>query len=181
MVCFQNDWETLKYFIHLQEEQYFFLKDIDCISLSFYECFAAYIKSEKPVECLPKVFKSIGKIDLSEFDTCKNESTDYVYYKMYEIYSEVFMEIDEFICPKSCNQKEYLGHIEFKEDISNYYNNTFIAIFDFFPPYKVIVSEEYLIYDFIGLVGSVGGTLGLFIGFSFYGIIFKFCNKLRNL
>ena len=132
MVCFQNDWETLKYFIHLQEEQYFFLKDIDCISLSFYECFAAYIKSEKPVECLPKVFKSIGKIDLSEFDTCKNESMDYVDFIMYELYDDVFMEIDANICPKSCNVKEYLGHIDYKEDISIYHNNTFVASFDFF-------------------------------------------------
>ena len=32
---------------------------------------------------------------------------------------------------------------------------------------NVIVSEEYLVYDFIGVVASIGGTLGLFIGFSF--------------
>ena len=29
------------------------------------------------------------------------------------------------------------------------------------------VSEEHLIYDFIAVVASIGGTLGLFIGFSF--------------
>ena len=31
--------------------------------------------------------------------------------------------------------------------------------------------EEYLIYDAISMVGSVGGTLGMCIGFSFTGII----------
>ena len=31
--------------------------------------------------------------------------------------------------------------------------------------------EEYLIYDIIGMVGSVGGTLGLFTGFSFAYIV----------
>ena len=32
---------------------------------------------------------------------------------------------------------------------------------------KITVEEEYLIMDFTGLIGAVGRTLGLFIGFSF--------------
>ena len=36
---------------------------------------------------------------------------------------------------------------------------------------KMNVYEEYLIYDVKGMVGSIGGTLGLFIGFSFYNVI----------
>ena len=32
---------------------------------------------------------------------------------------------------------------------------------------KIKVEEEYLIHDFVGMLGSIGGTLGLFIGFSF--------------
>ena len=147
--------------------------------MSFYECFAATIKSQhEDIECLPKVFKSLGKIDLSEFDTCKNETN-----VIYQLYSDVFQKIDTKICPKSCNIKKYLGEIVFEEDIAVYglSNNTFFTTFEFAPPYKVNISEQYLIYDFIGLVGSVGGTLGLFIGFSFYDIISRFCNKLRNL
>ena len=31
--------------------------------------------------------------------------------------------------------------------------------------------HEYLIYDAIGMIGSVGGTLGMFIGFSMTGVI----------
>ena len=36
---------------------------------------------------------------------------------------------------------------------------------------KVIVHTEYLLYDFISTLGNVGGTLGLFIGISFSGVI----------
>ena len=36
---------------------------------------------------------------------------------------------------------------------------------------KINIFEEVLIIDFIGLVGSIGGSLGLFVGFSFFGYV----------
>ena len=36
---------------------------------------------------------------------------------------------------------------------------------------QAIVNTEYLIYDFNSMIGSIGGTLGLFIGFSFSNFI----------
>ena len=33
------------------------------------------------------------------------------------------------------------------------------------------VYEEYFIFDAIGMIGAVGGTLGMFIGFSMIGVI----------
>ena len=36
---------------------------------------------------------------------------------------------------------------------------------------KEIIFEEYKIYDFFGMVGSIGGSLGLLLGFSFFGIL----------
>ena len=32
---------------------------------------------------------------------------------------------------------------------------------------EVTVQEEYKVYDFNGILGTVGGSLGLFVGFSF--------------
>ena len=43
--------------------------------------------------------------------------------------------------------------------------------YKFVRPLKSKVYEEYLITDTIGLIGSVGGTLGLFVGFSFSNIL----------
>ena len=45
---------------------------------------------------------------------------------------------------------------------------------------KMNVYEEYLIYDVKGMVGSIGGTLGLFIGFSFYNVIGYLMGFLRD-
>ena len=47
-----------------------------------------------------------------------------------------------------------------------------------------MVNEEYLIYDTITMISSVGGTLGMCIGFSFTNIIaniFALIQKLRNI
>ena len=47
------------------------------------------------------------------------------------------------------------------------------------------VYEEILIFDEIGLIGSLGGSLGLFIGFSFFGYVTPFIetliDKLANI
>ena len=50
-------------------------------------------------------------------------------------------------------------------------NPRLVEIFYWFKSNDIQVCKEYLIYDENGLIGSVGGTLGLFIGFSFNYII----------
>ena len=41
----------------------------------------------------------------------------------------------------------------------------------FLPPERKKIAEEYLLYDVIGVIGAVGGTMGLCIGFSIFGKI----------
>ena len=43
--------------------------------------------------------------------------------------------------------------------------------YDLIPPEKILVFEEYLVFDAFGMIGSIGGALGLCIGFSFSGVI----------
>ena len=43
------------------------------------------------------------------------------------------------------------------------------------------IFDETLIVDEIALVGSLGGSLGLFVGFSFFGCVTPIHNKLRWL
>ena len=65
--------------------------------------------------------------------------------------------------PKTCTIIQYSGEIEwedFKPEREVYF------AYNFQDPKTVSVHEEYLIYDTIGFMGSLGGTLGMFIGFS---------------
>ena len=50
--------------------------------------------------------------------------------------------------------------------------------YNFAQPATITTHGEYLIYDAIGVIGSVGGTLGMFIGFSCNNAMSYITNKI---
>ena len=44
----------------------------------------------------------------------------------------------------------------------------------------VKIHREFRVYDEIGLIGSIGGSLGLFVGFSFYDLICYAVDAIKN-
>ena len=70
---------------------------------------------------------------------------------------------------RPCQVKEYHGYKTYdKENRDD--NSLTELLYTFAPPMMSTVQEEYLIFDVTGMVGSVGGTLGMCIGFSFSGV-----------
>ena len=74
--------------------------------------------------------------------------------------------------PKSCHMKSP----KIKEALSQrdksaveYFRNDFTLIIEMGSNREY--NREYLIYDTLSLIGTVGGTLGLFVGFSFYDFV----------
>ena len=45
-------------------------------------------------------------------------------------------------------------------------------------PGRVTIYTEYYLYNFISTLGNIGGTLGLFIGFSFSGLVTYILNQI---
>ena len=87
-------------------------------------------------------------------------------------------------CPLACTTFEYTGTImneKFyrQEPVDNAYRLTFYYVFDF--SFSVTVHEEYLVHDFISMIGSVGGTLGMCIGFSFTGFSSSILNQILKI
>ena len=59
----------------------------------------------------------------------------------------------------------------------------FIATFGFnykFQSLKMTIIQEYLVYDWKGMITSVGGSLGLFLGFSFLDFSFHLINAFEK-
>ena len=66
------------------------------------------------------------------------------------------------------------------QEFSHEENNTVTFYLQMGSPKNVSVDEEYLIYDFVAMIGAIGGTLGLCIGFSFFdscGLIISYLEQ----
>ena len=161
----------------IRQEKYFYLhtsdtllqtKD-DCIDESYYKCAASKIIDNDfegwncTKNCLPETFFASNS---NKTFICENEEqeTCSLWY-FYDIWSYDHKKIQ---CPKPCSVVKYSGKLDFWEWSPDNSGNgaNFILYIRFAPPVNATVYEEYLIYDFFGMVGTVGGALGIFIGFS---------------
>ena len=70
---------------------------------------------------------------------------------------------------KPCHRLQYTGVFTGIYEALTSMNRIEYTIYFKDPP-MMTVKEEYLIYDYVGLISSVGGTLGICVGISFYGI-----------
>ena len=43
---------------------------------------------------------------------------------------------------------------------------------------KIELRKEYFMYDMVSVVSSIGGGIGIFLGYSFFGILSSAINKL---
>jgi hypothetical protein len=77
-------------------------------------------------------------------------------------------------CPKSCTEKSLKTELQMMPIKDK---NSF-KLYMYYQTDDIDLYEEYLIYDFPGIVSSVGGSLGLFLGFSFFQCGGYFMTKL---
>ena len=87
---------------------------------------------------------------------------------------KIFQKIQKCLQQKEFTQysttvkKFEIGNYELK----NFFNTTQNIQFGFSSASNTKnIYEEVLLFDDIGLVGSLGGSLGLFVGFSFFGYV----------
>ena len=79
---------------------------------------------------------------------------------------------------KTCVTTQYLGKITM--DRKHEYKHAVFLYYKFSSPLKAKIYEEYLITDGFTLIGSVGGTLGLFIGFSIDNFVYSIMEFFRS-
>ena len=83
-------------------------------------------------------------------------------------------------CKKSSTTFDISGTIDVEKQNKSYMSYEKLVYFSIAAPGLMKVSEEYLIYDFIAVVASIGGTLGLFIGFSFSDVTSFLVNLIKG-
>ena len=92
----------------------------------------------------------------------------------------IIPKIDRCLYQK--NFKQYTAGVE-KTELESVIEDTEDMNVQFsimFTPKDADIFEEILIVDEISLIGSLGGSLGLFIGFSFFGYITTFLDVILD-
>ena len=75
-------------------------------------------------------------------------------------------------CLLQCSQTNYkLFKSIYTENTTSKNAKRNVHIIYRIPLKDMTIQKEYLIHDFGGMLGSIGGTLGMFISFSFLGVI----------
>ena len=136
-----------------------------CQKESYYKCITSHLDviefNKCSKKCIPNVFSNMGKNYSTEF--CQNDTDS-----QQCIFNHMLKQEFGSNCTKSCSYLEYVGdvvlNVPYKSEYENwniYWLQCKLTNQDFLSK----VFEEYLIYDAIGIIGSVGGTLGIFIVF----------------
>ena len=136
-----------------------------CSKESFYECLSKKImeaKLEDPAEKCTSV--SLPFLPMCEKDTINGNISGWEYIN----HLKKFNNGNKCLI-KLCTTLEYSGEETYNEKLKS--KNITVAFGYLFSSNSTTVYEEYLIYDVISAIGSVGGTLGMCIGFSFTGLI----------
>ena len=76
-------------------------------------------------------------------------------------------------CESRCKTTEYSGRASFsdQEFLNSGDGNKSADIILYYGATSRTLVQEYWVYDTEGMIGTLGGSLGLFLGFSFYGFI----------
>ena len=79
-------------------------------------------------------------------------------------------------CLDPCEKFEYRGSVQNQEG----FNNKALTLMIMLNTNEVSVFEKYLLFDLSTFIGSVGGSLGLFIGFSYFDFASMLIDFMAN-
>ena len=158
-------------------------KTSDTEYVSGQQCFVNMFADENyspcPIKCLPIQMKGFQYVNKStsltncaklEDETCNAGSR--VWNKLYEEFPN---------CLKPCKK------ITYKDSKLDIYEPMFLEIgqnlanFDLMMNSLRKIEKEALVYDTNDVIGAIGGSLGLFLGFSFFDVISKCLDLIMRL
>ena len=162
------------------------IKPLKCKSsdVSDMQCFANFFFSEDllpcPVKCLAIQMKGLQYANKSAtIEECTKLEDEicnggpFISMQMENAYQK---------CLKPCEETTYKDSITKLVEPMYLKEGKNTALFDVFMTNPVInvrrVEKEVLVYDTNDMIGAIGGSLGLFLGFSFFGVICKCLDSL---
>ena len=156
---------------------------------SFYACWTKHLEafinsSTCPKKCMPMMLK----INFALHFSSESQIPDCDLSDERCIGTEAETKFFGHNCKGSCSTKEYTGKTLTISQGTTDFNETIGPKVDLLFHSTVrsrTLIKEYKVYDTAGLIGTLGGSLGLFLGVSFFGVVSDvldwFWMKFQNL
>ena len=133
------------------------------------------------IKCIPPITKSVLKLAKKESNLplCDNYEDNFC---LGYALLQKSMEVNQLeSCPRSCRQVDYYGKVIKTDSLERSWSeDTDVEVCYGFSTMNIKVDEEYLIYTFADMVGAIGGSYGLFLGFSFLDQLFALLEILQQ-
>ena len=119
--------------------------------------------------CQVPVMKSLNNVD--NLEQCRNyNDSACITDTLMDNYLKIFQA-----CSPECVEVEYYAKIRRDRKYGDKRNAMLVLSFD---TLKVQVYEEIYLFDFSSFIGNIGGSLGLFVGFSYLDFATKLTTKI---
>ena len=155
--------------VSLKPVEYGYLDNGQCSYESFSEQWISYIPyanfSQCSKICTHLLFLVSKDLPLCGWNSDESQLRTCAKNALSQNYDEFKANVDY---KRPCSILEYSGETSYYGLIDD--SKTFAFQYSFSPPEMTLRYTERLVFDVVGMVGSVGGTLGMCIGFSFSGI-----------
>ena len=157
-----------RYFFGLTYESYEYLDDEDqCTHLSTIHQKQQFIINANFSSCQKRCTPYL--LPIPDLPICSFNDSDYeARVCAYEALRQAYLDSEESGTYKRlCNINQYTGETIITEDTDAF---RLVFGYKFAKPGLTIKYQEYLTFDPISLLGTIGGTLGIYIGFSCSGL-----------
>ena len=152
----------------------------ECREDSFFHCYGHLLLQSNfdncTKKCLPHSLPKENMIHHEDIQLCQPSTKDHKCAKniAFLLRLKLLARDSQSVCKlKPCFITQHKG-IMTDETISDDPSYSRTVLYYNHAPRTKTNYEEFIIYDFVEMLGSFGGTLGLFVGFSFVGCISTF-------
>ena len=85
-----------------------------------------------------------------------------------------------FGCPLPCGLTEYRAKINYFDKFDEFVTDTTLRLYVYYDTRTVEIQNEVLVYNMAQFLSAIGGTLGLYLGFSCLSLLLAAANYSSN-
>ena len=153
--------------------------DVETAPRSYYDCYAQLMSYANATNCAKNCISSRtsqGYLPLMKDIFMLKNCTPFEEFCVEKDATDSIIQFFDNKCPTPCNVTKYSAELEYKD--YGFENDGKLHLEITYPSSYVTVFEEYPIYDFSGMVGSVAGSLGVCVGFSIFDVLSRIVDKM---